>query len=138
MSFMINKEINNNISHALTNILKLEGINVNGKWAPLTNIFENNKEIIIHLAIPMLNEKSLKLEFINNNIFVSGRNENISNIESFTTLRHEFKYNEFERKIILPFHNIDKKNVSIKYIKGVVCIHIFKNNDINTFSVHLK
>ena len=135
---MIKKEINNNISQALTNILKLEGINVNGKWAPLTNIFENDKEIIIYMSIPMLNEKSLKLEFINNTVLVTGNNEIIADIDSFKILRQEFKYNDFERKIILPYHNIDKKNVSIKYDKGTVCINISKNNGVNMFSVHLN
>ena len=136
MNNIFNKSIDANISSALSEILKTEGINVNGKWAPSVNIFENEKELIVHMGIPLLDESSLNIEFINNQILVTGKNNN--NMSGYVLKRNEFNYGNFERKIVLPIHIIDKTNVSVEFIKGILVINIQKNKSENHFSINLK
>ena len=90
MDNIFSKSIDENISNALSEILKTEGINVNGKWAPSVNIFENEKELSVHMCIPLLIENSLNIEFINNQILVTGKNTNV--MTGYSVKRNEFNY----------------------------------------------
>ena len=104
-----------------------------GVIIPAYDIINDKKYMKILVELPGVEKKSLKIDFNNNKIIITGEKKN-----SYKTniAKNEIKYGKIERKIVLPVIIEDESDVSITLKDGILLIKLDKQNmSDNSFTV---
>lgn len=92
---------------------------------PNANIYENEKDYKIKLAVPGLEKKDMKIEVDNGILTISGEKEEEKKEEKGNYRRREFTYNSFCRSFTLPENSLPDK-IDAKYENGILNLSIPK------------
>jgi len=100
---------------------------------PPYDIINDKKYMKILIELPGVEKKSLKIDFNNNKIIISGEKKNSSKTN---IVKNEIKYGKIERKIVLPVIIEDENDVTVTFKDGILLIKIDKQNmSDNSFTV---
>ena len=110
----------------------------NRNWSPLIDMFSDQDFLYIYGEMPGVKEDSIDVEFFNNKISISGEKIK-NNLTDLTFIKNEIGYGKFTRTLILPMNVSDKKNVSITYSNGMLCVKVNKKSEeLNKFHIKLE
>ncbi|MDB4978762.1 MAG: Heat shock protein Hsp20 family [Candidatus Peribacteria bacterium] len=100
------------------------------QFAPLVDVSETDKEVIIEADIPNVNPKNIKVDVTNNMLTISGQQEEQTGVEDRKWHRRErsYSYAEFTRQILLPDY-ADGTKADCKVRHGILEIHIPKKQE---------
>jgi HSP20 family protein len=116
----------NRISHLLDDFF--ENTTPRGEYIlPLTDVSDEDKEILVKAELPGLEEKDIKLEITDNNMLVI-KGEKKEEKEKKGKGRYymkEISQKNFYRSISLPF-KVDSDKINADFAKGVLSVHIPK------------
>lgn len=95
-------------------------------FVPKVDIFENEKNYELHVAVPGMNKEDFKIDLNENRLTVSGerkytREQNENNFRSIET-----QYGAFSRSFVLP-EDVDAGKISAKYNNGILEILVPKD-----------
>jgi HSP20 family protein len=93
---------------------------------PAANVFEHEKDFIIHLAVPGMTKEDFHMAIDHNNLVITAEIEERSEMEEDEFTRREYNFSSFKRTFMLPdYVNPDK--VEAKYEAGILKILIPKD-----------
>ena len=92
---------------------------------PKVNIYENDQEFRIELAVPGMTKDSFKIELDKNVLTISS--DLRTNQEGKNYLRKEFSYGSFQRAFTLP-ETADFEKIGAGYLNGILSLVIPKLN----------
>lgn len=108
------------------------------QWSPLIDMFSDPDFLYIYVEIPGVKEDSIDVECFNNKITISGEKFK-NNLTDLSFIKNEIGYGKFTRNITLPISVTDKKNVSITYCNGMLCVKVDKKKEeLNKFHIKLQ
>ena len=121
----------------LNDIVQQLGIPVDqtkdGIIIPPYDIINEKKFMKILVELPGVEKKSLKIDFNNNKIIITGEKKNLTKTN---IVKNEIKYGKIERKIVLPVIIEDENDVSVTLKDGILLIKLDKQNmSDNSFTV---
>lgn len=91
-----------------------------------TDMYENDKLVIIKLEFPGVSRRNLKIDILDNHLFIEGKKEN--DTKGFTPILTECTYGTFNRIIPLPEGTRDDY-IAIDRIDGVITLKIPKRSN---------
>jgi HSP20 family protein len=94
-------------------------------FIPAVDVIEKDKEFLITLDIPGVEQKDVNIELENNDLVISGKKETFMEEEQEDLYHSERSFGAFKRLITLP-DNIKKESISANFKNGVVIINIEK------------
>lgn len=105
---------------------------------PNIDIIETNRELIVYIEIPGINESSIHIDFFNNRLDIKGVKvcpyDNDARIFS-----NNIKYGSLDRSITLPLSVTKRESVKVDCDKGVLTIRVDKEiESVNRFNIRLN
>ena len=131
------------ISEVLSSFLHTRGVNTNDTWSPSVDIVESEEYVDVFISVPGVTHSSIDIDFFGNKIHIKGIRDRPYDMTTTTSgikvKKGEIMYGKFERKLTLPIHVIDRKNVKVHIKNGIICIHIVKDTSgVDHFSVRIN
>lgn len=93
---------------------------------PAMNVKEQEKDIMVELAVPGLSKEDFKITLDEGLLTVSAEKEEKKEEEKEGFLRKEFSYNSFSRSVRLPENVDEDKDVQATYKDGVLQMTLHK------------
>ena len=93
---------------------------------PLVNIFEDNDEFTIEMAVPGVNKNDIHIDIEEQTLKISMNNKKEGNNKEFS--RREFNYTSFRRLFNLP-DSVKTENINASYLDGVLNIVVPKKEE---------
>ena len=93
-------------------------------FLPSTDIVETDKEMKIYLDMPGVEKEKLSIKLEKGVISLNGE-VNFSNVNSFKTVRSEYRIGNFSRSFRLG-NKIDQTKIDAKYDDGVLVVSLPK------------
>ncbi len=100
-------------------------INGDAIMAPSANIYENETNFEIEIAVPGMEREDFKIQMDNGILTVTGEKEEDEEEDTKNYWRREFQYNAFSRSFTLPENTLVDK-INAKYENGMLCITLPK------------
>lgn len=94
-----------------------------GAWAPVFDVVENEREILIRAEVPGVDPKDLDVQVAGRLLTVSGEKRDVTEEKSGTLFRSERRFGRFSRSIELP-SAVEVDKVSARSEKGVLTISL--------------
>ena len=104
----------------------LLGINGDAIMTPNANIYEDENNFEIEIAVPGMEREDFKIQMDNGILTVTGEKEEDEDDDTKNYWRREFQYNAFSRSFTLPENTLADK-INAKYENGMLCINLTKN-----------
>ncbi|HBS84944.1 MAG: heat-shock protein [Bacteroidetes bacterium GWF2_38_335] len=100
--------------------------------APAVNIRESENDFQIEVAAPGFGKDDFKVEFENNRLTISSKNEinNEEQDDSKGFIRREFSYQSFERSFTVDEKSIDSEKIQAKYENGILTLSLPKREEL--------
>lgn len=95
-----------------------------GTFIPELNVYENEKEFELTVALPGMRKEDINISFENNTITISGERE-LKEDEGTKYHRIESRFGKFKRSLPLP-NVIDEENIEATYENGVLTVTVPK------------
>lgn len=92
---------------------------------PAADVYEADGELVVELEVPGFDEKELKIEVSDHTLSISGARLEKTEREVSQVQLHERLERSFKRRFELPVE-ADSTNVHAEYSKGVVTVHVPK------------
>jgi HSP20 family protein len=96
-----------------------------GSFVPAVDIYENEKEVVLKLEVPGIEEKDLDVSVENNTLTVKGERKFEKEEKEENFHRIERRYGSFYRAFTLPT-TVDTENVAASYTAGVLKLELKK------------
>eukprot|EP00762_Andalucia_godoyi_P004523 ANDGO_05110.mRNA.1 17.7 kDa class I heat shock protein len=95
-------------------------------WAPMMDVKETDKEIIVEAELPGLSKADIKIEVDHNNVLkIHGENKMEKKEDNEKWHRVERSWGSFQRSMRLP-ENANAEQINAKYDNGVLHLNIPK------------
>ncbi len=107
------------------------------RWSPSVDIAEDDKQIMINVDLPGIDEKDLKVEMEGNSLIISGKREQTEKEETANYIRQERWYGEFYRSFTLP-ESADLDKIEARYNNGILQITIPKKEDARRREIEIQ
>ena len=107
------------------------------QWAPLVDIFEDNKEYLIKAELPELKKEEIRVTVENGVLVISG--ERKLEMEERTKKYHrvERAYGKFVRSFTVPV-DVDASKVNAEFKDGVLKLHLAKSEAAKPKQIEVK
>ena len=93
---------------------------------PAANVFEHEKDFMIHLAVPGMTKEDFHMAIDNNNLVITAEIEKESELKDAEFTRREYNFSSFKRTFMLPDY-VNPEMVEAKYEAGILKILIPKH-----------
>ncbi len=104
--------------------VKFEG-EVNGKWNPVVDIYENDSNIVIKADLPGLKKEDLSIDIKDRVLTFKGERVIDEEVKREDFYRRERRYGKFERAFSVP-GSVEIDNIIAEFKDGVLKIDIPK------------
>lgn len=112
--------------------LKLPNGALNGTTLPAVNIFENEDDFLIEMAVPGIKKENFSIELNNDILTVSAAAEKKNRLINGKKKRREFNYVKFQRTFRLSANVINDLPIEAVYEDGILEILIPKTEEIQS------
>lgn len=96
---------------------------------PAANVFEHEKDFMIHLAVPGMTKEDFHMAIDNTNLVITAEMEEESEQKDEDFTRREYNFSSFKRTFMLPDY-VNPDMVEAKYEAGILKILIPKNESL--------
>ena len=97
----------------------------NARSIPSVNIFEDDKNFTIQLAVPGMKKENFKIDLKKNSLTISNKIESKPKETKEKYSLREFNFNSFNRAFTFP-KNADKESITAQYHDGILEVKIGK------------
>jgi len=94
-------------------------------WNPRLDLAETDKEIVISVELPGLEEKDVNVSLSGDQLFISGEKREEKEEKNKTFHRVERSWGSFQRTLPL-YWEVDRNNVKAVFSKGVLTVTLSK------------
>lgn len=94
-----------------------------GDWAPATDIYELDGEILLKMDLPEMDQREIKLTVEGNRLVISGERHLNAGIKRENCVRIERPYGRFARSFALP-ENVDRDRIEASCEAGVLNVKL--------------
>lgn len=101
----------------------------NSVWSPLTDIVEENNQYVLHVDLPGMEKKDIKINFSNGTLSISGERQMESESKDKNYHRIERMYGKFYRSFDLP-PTIKQEEIKADFKNGQLVITIPKAEEV--------
>lgn len=101
--------------------LQIRNVNI----GPATNITENEKEIVMDVALPGLQKSDVKISIEKGQLNIAYEQEIKNETKNENLVRKEFSFSSFSRSFTLP-DNVNEESITSKLESGILKINIPK------------
>jgi HSP20 family protein len=108
-----------------------------GEWAPLVDLSENKKEVILKAEIPGMEAKDIDISLDGNVLTIRGEKKKETETKEENYHRVERSYGSFSRAIRLPAE-VDDNTVDAAYKDGVLYITLTKTKKDASKKIEIK
>ena len=106
-------------------------------WMPVFDMSETDKELIVKVEVPGMDNKDISLSLANGCLTISGEKKHQEKEEKENYHRTERRYGAFCRNIVLPV-DVDPDKVDATYKDGVLKITLPKTESKKTKRIEIK
>lgn len=96
--------------------------------APITDMYEREKDIVARIEMPGLDKKDISLQVKNDHLIVKGEKKQEKEDEKKGYYTYERSYSGFNRSLPLP-DNVDESKIKAHYKDGLLEVIIPKTED---------
>jgi HSP20 family protein len=96
---------------------------------PSTNILETKDGFELHMAVPGIQKKDVKISLEKNILTISSDTEVQKESDDMKYARREFVYGTFERSFTLP-DTIDNENIKADFKNGILKVTLPKKEEV--------
>lgn len=96
------------------------------EWAPLADIWEDDKEYLIKMELPEVDKNDVKVTVENGALTISGERKAETEEKTRKFHRMERFYGRFERNFSLP-DDAESKDVRAEFKDGMLKVHLTKS-----------
>ncbi len=122
----------------LPNILENEGEELGiSEWYPRMDVVEKDKEILVKMDLPGMEEKDINISVEGNILTISGERRMEKKEDKENYHRIERLYGEFSRSLTLP-NTVDVSKINAKYKNGVLEISLPKKEEAKPKKISIK
>ncbi len=104
------------------------GFSNGGTWAPVVDLYESEKSLILKAELPEVDHDAIRLRIHDNQIIIKGERRMKEAISQKQFHQMERAFGPFSRTFSLPI-SIDPDNVKAEFKKGVLKVTILKRAD---------
>lgn len=101
----------------------------NSVWSPLTDIVEENNQYVLHIDLPGIEKKDIKINFSNGTLSISGERQLESETKEKNYHRIERSYGKFFRSFDLP-STIKSEEIKADFKNGQLIISVPKAEEV--------
>lgn len=101
----------------------------NSVWSPLTDIVEENNQYVLHVDLPGMEKKDIKINFSNGTLSISGERQMENESKDKNYHRIERMYGKFYRSFDLP-STIKQEEIKADFKNGQLVITIPKAEEV--------
>ncbi len=92
---------------------------------PAVNIRENEKSIMLELAVPGMDKKDLKIDINEDVLTISSESKNETEDGKDGYMRKEYSYSSFVRSFFIP-ENVNREKIGANYRDGILSVELPK------------
>lgn len=111
----------------LSRIFKEEG--PRGAWSPPVDIVEREKEVILKIDLPEMNQSNIEIQVEENTLVIQGERRFIKEASEENYIQIERPYGNFRRTFALP-RMIDQEEIKASYKDGVLRIVLPRKKEV--------
>ena len=97
-------------------------------WAPPADIYETERELVVKVDLPDVNEKDLDIRVENNILTIRGERKFEEKVEQENYLRVERAYGSFSRSFALS-NTVNTEAIKAEYRDGVLTVRMPKREE---------
>lgn len=112
--------------------LKLPNGALKGSTLPGVNIFENEDDFLIEMAVPGIKKEDFSIELNNDILTVSAASERRNRLKNGRNKKREFNYIKFRRTFRLSAHVVNDLPIEAVYEDGILEILIPKTEEVQS------
>lgn len=101
----------------------------NSVWSPLTDIVEENNQYVLHMDLPGIEKKDIKISFSNGTLSISGERQLENETKEKNYHRIERSYGKFFRSFDLP-STIKSEEIKADFKNGQLIISVPKAEEV--------
>jgi len=98
-------------------------------WSPAVDIYETDKELVLTLSLPGVDEKDVEIKVEDNSLSLRGERKFEKETKEENYHRIERAYGSFYRSFSLPNY-IDQEKISAEYENGLLKVHMPKKAEV--------
>lgn len=106
-------------------------------WAPIVDIYEDDKDIILKAELPEIDPKNVDIKLEDNSLVLKGERKFDKELKKENFYRLERSYGAFKRQFSLPSY-VDKEKIKASYKDGVLKIQLPKKKEAKPTKVDIK
>ena len=101
-------------------------------WSPPVDIVEREKELILKIDLPEINQNEIEIKVEGNTLIIQGERRFVKEVPEENYIQIERPYGNFQRTFVLP-KMIDQEEIKASFKDGVLRIVLPRKKE-----VHLK
>ncbi|MBF0196245.1 MAG: Hsp20/alpha crystallin family protein [Planctomycetes bacterium] len=101
----------------------------NRSWYPEMNIQEGEKDFVVSVELPGLEDKDVDINYSNGRLVIKGERKQPETKDSVNEHRVERKHGVFERSVVLG-SKVDSEAISASFHDGVLVVSLPKSSDV--------
>lgn len=109
----------------------------NAVWMPLTDIIEEDDKYVLHLDLPGISKKDVKISYSNGQLTISGERKQEKEKKGATYHRVERTYGKYYRSFNLP-DKIKEDKIEAEFKDGALTITIPKAEEAKPKEIEVK
>ena len=106
-------------------------------WAPLCDIYETDKNIVIKMELPEVKKENISVTFDNNVLTITGERKAEEEEKGQSYHRQERSYGQFLRSFTLPPF-VDTKNITAESKEGMLSVTLPKVEEAKAKQIEVK
>jgi HSP20 family protein len=106
-------------------------------WAPLCDIYETDKNIVIKMELPEVKKENVSVTFDNNVLTIHGERKAEEETKGQNYHRMERSYGQFLRSFTLPPF-VDTKNIAAEFKDGMLLVTLPKAEEAKAKQIEVK
>jgi len=108
-----------------------------GVWSPSVDIIEREKEVVLKVDLPEINQSEIDLKVEENTLIIQGERKFIKGTEEENYIQIERPYGNFQRTFAIP-RIIDLEGIKASYKDGVLQIILPKKGEIRPKQISVE
>lgn len=106
-------------------------------WSPPADILEDDKEYVIRVEIPGVEQNAVKVRMENRALTITGERKLVAEESQWRMHRVERAYGTFARSFMLP-EDADPEKVEARFHNGVLEVHVAKSETSRPKTIDVK
>ena len=108
-----------------------------GFWHPTTDIYDEEREIVVELELPQVMEKDIDISVEEDHLIVKGKRDRPAEYKEDERYYSERSFGKFHKIVHLP-ESVDVENVKARFRDGMLTITMMKKQAERGRKIHLE